>query len=947
MKYLLKLLVVVILTLFSGRVNAQDTISMSNIDDEILRKLTIPELIKNFENALNIISDFNSEPFDVKTIIDNLINDSSANRSFYDNNVIIENDLDINSTGNSTKGDLQITDYLENFNLMYPKTQLPSITLRIIQISNLKRTSYLFYNVLYESTYNNINKYGIPYRANKRLAEICLTPDTVWRAYIKSISFAPVNYNINDKKNNFEEFVEDFTQSMQYKIEQLELKKEEQKRERLKLNQIIAEGDNFALRENFIEALEKYQSALAFDIYNDELKEKIKNCQQALEIEKKKRDVAAELLATITRIKTKAKEHFSEYNFVECKKLYDSLIVYYGQSNEPDLLILGNDLSFVLPIIEKYEILAQENDYKGFLKFAHGKIKSINELNDNNNDILIAEILYRSAIAIAKIDSNEHKTISDFAEAAIKKSNYSHLLCGQLLVKLWLLNSKNTLKALEIATNLKNRYPSNSTLRSLRAEVLDSLKDYKNAINEYQFAIELKSKDKLVFINKARLEYLNRQYLECIETFFAGIKVFPCNVDLYYYKILSEEKLELFAKAGKDFQQAKKCGLKGNIHDTIIEHGVQYYKKGVSFIDQQRFDSAISYFDRSFKLCENLDALFYRGYCYNIIDENEAARDDLNILIIRDSVYNDAYLMRAIINASMGNHMAAISDFKKQIYLKPVNWKAYAFCGDSHFKMGDFKEAAVMFANSNRINYKDSIAAKALNSFYLNRTYEDAITLATNYIVQQGKNYEQIYKFRGMSEYKIGSFENARNDLEHVITKTPNDFETNLILTKTLVALNKLGDAKKYADRSCFICNNCPEALVWSGISQITLQQPKGIESAINKIKKAIEMEPKLNTAANLAWIAYGYLLSRNDMDLFKSNLLMAQNADSTDPIVLFVSASYQAENPTNRIIALKTLETACELGFVYKSLIQKDPILRNCKNEPQFKSIMEIYFKN
>ncbi len=411
--------------------------------------------------------------------------------------------------------------------------------------------------------------------------------------------------------------------------------------------------------------------------------------------------------------------------------------------------------------------------------------------------------------------------------------------------------------------------------------------------------------------------------------------------------ILAEEKLELFDKAGKDFQKAKQCGLRGNIHDTIIEHGVQYYKMGMSFLEQQRFDSAVSYFGKSFKLSENLDALFYRGYCYNILNKNGAALDDLNNLIILDSVYNDAHLMRAIINASMGNHQTAISDFIKQIYLKPTNWKAYALCGNSYLNMENFKEAAVMFKNSNRLDYKDSIAIKALNSFYLSRSYEDAITLATSYIVQQNINYEQIYKLRGMSEYKIASFENARQDLEHVITKIPNDFETNLILTKTLVALNKLGDAKKYADRSCFICNNCPEALVWSGITQITTQQPKGIESAINKIKKAIEMDPKLNTAANLAWISYGYLLSRNDMDLFKSNLLIAQNADSTDPIVLFVSASYQAENPSNRIIALKTLKNACELGFAYQSLIQKDPILRNCKNEPQFKSIMETYFKN
>ncbi|MBK7571697.1 MAG: hypothetical protein IPI10_08760 [Bacteroidetes bacterium] len=71
----------------------QDAPTISKYDDESIRTFNIPELLKNFENALNIISYSGSEAMDIKTVSDNLMLDGESPRSFYNDKVIIESDL--------------------------------------------------------------------------------------------------------------------------------------------------------------------------------------------------------------------------------------------------------------------------------------------------------------------------------------------------------------------------------------------------------------------------------------------------------------------------------------------------------------------------------------------------------------------------------------------------------------------------------------------------------------------------------------------------------------------------------------------------------------------------------------------------------------------------------------------------------------------------------------
>ena len=947
MRNYFKILLILVFALLTMSTRGQDAPTISKYDDESIRTFNIPELLKNFENALNIISYSGSEAMDIKTVSDNLMLDGESPRSFYNDKVIIESDLSYNSYLNNTKEDLAVKEYLLGFNALYPKTQKPTVSFHILKISALKKTNYFFYNVLYESAFNNKDNSGIQYKTLNRIAEIRLEYDTTWNVYIQAIRFVPKNFNIDNSRNNFIGFVEKYDQTTEYKMSQLELRKNQQNAERVKINQIIAEGDNLVLQGSFLLALEKYKVAWANDTYNDVVKEKIENCEQLLASQNRDKNKAEVLQQTIDGLKQQTLKLFSCYSFVACKHLRDSLTVYYNQTKDSLLNSIGNQLSVVMPFIEKASMFEKKNDFEGLLELSTEIVRSKKNNNIKLDDLLFAEALYRSALAFYLIDSSDYKNISEFGEEAMKVTGKAHVLCGELLVRAGLINQRNRLKALELATQLADRYPDNPALRALRGEVFYSLNDPKGAIREYKLAIDLKSSDSVVYIAKSRIENETKQYASSILTCDAGLKLFPCNNNLFYNKILSEEQLGLYYMCGNDFDSALSCGLNGDKKDTIVEHGKFYYEKGLFYFDNKNLDSAITYFDRSYKLSRNLSALFFRGYTNMKANKNSQALADLNNLITRDSAFKDAFYMRGLINATGGDHKSAISDFETQIKLTPSYWKSYAMCGASLQELGRFKEAAKMYVNASQIKYTDTIAAKAICAFYLANEYEQAINQSAIYINQIKTKYGPIYKYKGMSEYKITAFKAAREDLATALNTLFEDYETNLFMAKNAVALGDAEQSVKYAEKANRICNDCPEALVWWGICIIAHQQPLLMDSGIKKIKSAMAIDPKFKTASNLAWIAYGQLISRNDMYVFRTSLTIATNVDPTDPVVLFVKASSQAEYPDERASAMKTLDQACALGFFYEQLIKKDPLLRNCRDNLEYKSINKRYFND
>ncbi len=924
---------------------AQQQLRISAYDDESIKEINIPDVLKSFENALNIISYSGSEPLDCKVIKTRMLTDGETPRVFFNDKVILESDLTFDAWSNVTKEDVNIREYLDNFNLLYPKTQDPSVTFSVIKVSHLKKTTYFYYNVLFESRFSNRDINNNSYIPVRRVAEIRLVYDTVWNAFINGVRFPDKNFNIDDVKNDFTLFSESITRSTDYKLQRLVQKKEQQRIQQQKINQLIIEADALFVSREYLKAFERYKQARAMDPFNEDVRIKIGKCENALEEERVRKVNQEVMQARIKRMKELTLKNFHDHDIAACKFYYDSLTIHYKLTNDPDLRKIDSKLQSISPFLSRVGLLESQRELDAALEYSTKTIRVYKKSAGPVDSLLLSEAHYWSGRVFFDIDSTKTDEVTQYLEEALAYSGNTHLPARRLLIRTKLYSKRDKLEAIEMATSMVNQDPDNSDVRTLRATVYAYLHDNANALKDYQSSIDLGTKDSMVYINKATMELSMHKTISCVLTSTGGLTEFPCNQTLYYLRILAQEESGLYSTAGKDFQKAILCGITGAQKDTIENHGKRYFELGLNYFDKNQPDSAFYNFSRSYELCQNLDGLFYRGYSNLRRGKVDQALVDLNRVIQIDSLHLHAYYMRGIVKAAGGNHESAIVDYKKQIELLPNYWKSYAACGRSEIALGLYEKASESFQLANERKYTDSIASKAVYACVLAGEYFKAIALADKYEEDHNSRSGELYKCRGIAEYKAGKFQDAEDDLIGALGQDEEDVEAHHYLAFTYLMTGELSKAQKSAERARFLCNDCGEGLVVSGIAQIAEQHKQGNDQAIEQITTGIKRDTTLNTGANLAWIAYGYLLSQRDINKFSAVIQQAKSLSPNDPMVLFVQSAVLAESESDRPLSLKMLDQACANGFRNHYLILGDPSLQTCKNMPDYKSILKKYF--
>jgi len=149
------------------------------------------EFISEFEVLMNMLASPGLSKYDRDIIKKNSFR-SSPNQIFLDNKVIIEDDIDPgNYRAVKNTKDLQVERYLNDLDLFYSKSSDKTISFSKIKTSDVKKKSYVFLEVYFESKFKGkhitINK---PYRPTKRVATIIARKvGKKWKMLIGSIVF--------------------------------------------------------------------------------------------------------------------------------------------------------------------------------------------------------------------------------------------------------------------------------------------------------------------------------------------------------------------------------------------------------------------------------------------------------------------------------------------------------------------------------------------------------------------------------------------------------------------------------------------------------------------------------------------------------------------------------------------------------------------------------------
>ena len=146
--------------------------------------------------------------------------------------------------------------------------------------------------------------------------------------------------------------------------------------------------------------------------------------------------------------------------------------------------------------------------------------------------------------------------------------------------------------------------------------------------------------------------------------------------------------------------------------------------------------------------------------------------------------------------------------------------------------------------------------------------------------------------------------------------------------------------SKFFADKTLVYCYECPEAAIWNTILSFTSktpQEPKTIEDNFNR-------DSSLNSASNLAWIAYGILLTGNDSSQYMPAFRIAERKNKNDQTLLFVKACIMASEEEDIDLIAETLSRACTNGFIYFHFLDTDPYFSKIKNDERIRFVRQRF---
>jgi tetratricopeptide (TPR) repeat protein len=219
-----------------------------------------------------------------------------------------------------------------------------------------------------------------------------------------------------------------------------------------------------------------------------------------------------------------------------------------------------------------------------------------------------------------------------------------------------------------------------------RGVALADLRDFKQALDDYNTGIALDTTDWRLYFNRGNSLRELRALPQAIADFDRSLSLLPTFSDSYYYR-------------GLTYHTA------GNLNLAVED-----YSRALEFNP----DAAAAYVNR--------------GAIFAEFREHEKALDDLNRALALDPDAADVYFNRGAVLRNMGRVDEALADFTQSLAIEPRDPKTLNFRGMTFFGKGEFDlaigdyEKALDIEPSNPNLYNNRGAA-----FYQKREFEKAI----------------------------------------------------------------------------------------------------------------------------------------------------------------------------------------------------------------------------
>jgi len=738
-------------------------------------------LINEFKDLLNIISNTETNLKESKDLISNS-HSGTRNKIFSGPAISIEDDLSPNENRLARHREKPIEKYLNDVDLLYQKSDSPSVIFNNIHTSNVKRGDYLYIKVYYNSLFRNKPvSTDTPYFTTNRVAEIRVNKEkNKWNLQIMRVAFFIPSDTVKDTKNDValtlpkddsrgkstetvstnssgQAFAEDL--KMQERARQVE----EFMKERDQYNKLIEKGDQLLQANDLAAALKAFSEAAELSPYEIYPKLKLnqirKNVDQAAisddEIYKQYM-----LKGQIAEKERKYEEAKEDYTVALAKKPLEASAL------EETIRRLTAKLHTMTVLEEKYDA----GQYKEAVKDYDKAIKKDNK----NSDFFLGRGKCYDKLG------DYSKTMRDYTSAIDLDNN--NLQAWKLRAALYA-SKGDYIKAL-------GDYKISTTINKTDTAVFFKMFDLHSLTGNLSSAEE--DLNKVIAIDpKIASAYYKRGLLfsrrenipHALDDFSTAIKADPGYSAAFYQRGLCNVKLRRISQAGEDFANARKSGLDEPSLKNVSTIAKQYYTEGVDQFTKHAMDSSLHLFNTAILIDPYVaEYRFKRGEYYFLVKDYAAAMSNYTDAIQLKENYYDAWYKRGCTKFNQRNYEQAIPDLEMAIRINPKIPDTYKILADAYSRAGRYAQAiqqydlAIQIAKTNKVVLDESLLTDLYNnqgeSYFNTMDYRRAVEALKN-AVRYSKNNGKAYFNRGYAYFKLNQLKDAEDDLQKALSFQP------------------------------------------------------------------------------------------------------------------------------------------------------------------------------
>ncbi|WP_165939988.1 tetratricopeptide repeat protein [Dyadobacter psychrotolerans] len=748
---------------FLPEVFSQDSLSVR--EGQEIQLLARRKVEKGLNDLLNTISFEDLGDFERKALRTDSYG-NSVNKVFYNDKVIIEDDINPEHISGKTGTDLPIDRYLSDFELFYPKSVDRTILFTDFDVSALKKSEYYYVKVYFKSQFNSRhNQIKIPYGQVRRVAEVrAEKKGKKWLTYIMRVAFVTeidsAKSPLNDVLLTSDSIAVNGGKQIAEVISEAEnLRNKERETERKALeeyNSWLTTGDKAFASRDYDKALEAYTEAEKRNDFDDLLpRRKIYQVKRAFEKEKQ---TQVELL----------REYLAKGSIAQKKRNYTEAVGYYKKAFElkPDSLALG---ATIKQLNQKSSVKTELDEKYNSGKYAE-VIKDYSKIlrkEKSNSDYYLGR-------GLAYVMTNESdRALKDFTQSI--ELDFSNLAALKARAELFA-TKKDYPKAAADLTSYLNIDDSADDVFARRAKYRILTRNTAGAFEDYNKAVELSPKYPGHYFSRGILFFQTENYPNAVTDFSNGLKLDNKHSESYYNRGLAYVKLSQPEQAGQDFAQLRKLGINADQQQQIGLIVNHYFEKAFKSLADKKYENAIKEFDETIFIKPDIsEAWYHRGQSFTALSDTLAALESYDRAISFRPDYSQAFFERAQLWFGLGKFEKAAADYRKSYEINPLNYLANAGEAHAYYEQKWFDKAIVSYQfikiNEKKIgkSFSDSVFANIYNqlgvSLFLTGQTAKAIE-EFDRAIARNENFSDAYCNRGKAYEKENSLRRAVADFK-------------------------------------------------------------------------------------------------------------------------------------------------------------------------------------